>query len=110
MVELIESRIFEVSKLTEIVRREVARYAATSDDALFFPIFDEEKQAYAVVVIERQQELRPSWVLVMARIADDKIIIEEDATLEKHLVDALRVNAGVPRSQIILAYSGEPTP
>lgn len=90
--------------LAEITKREVRLYAATSDDALFRPILDDTNQTYAVVVFERDPSLRPAWVLVMARVEGDRIIIEEDATLEKHLVDALVVNGGIPREKIVLAY------
>jgi hypothetical protein len=90
--------------LAEITKREVRLYAATSDDAMFYPILDDATQIYAVVVLERDPSLRPAWVLVMARVDGDRIIIEEDATLEKHLVDALVVNGGIPREKIVLAY------
>jgi hypothetical protein len=42
---------------------------------------------------------------LFARIIDETIIIESDNT-NKPLVDAL-MDAGVPRTQIILAYAGE---
>ncbi|MEO8608498.1 MAG: element excision factor XisI family protein [Chloroflexota bacterium] len=96
--------------LAEILKREVQLYAATSDTATFSPILDDTHQVYSVVVIENDPALRPAWVLVMARVVGDKIIIDEDSTLEKHLVDALMVNGGVPRANIVLAYKGEPVP
>jgi hypothetical protein len=37
----------------------------------------------------------------------DEVIIEEDTTLDKHLVDTLIHNGGIPRDRIILAYKGE---
>lgn len=46
--------------------------------------------------------------MVLARIVGDKVVIEEDAA-DKKLIDAL-LQRGIPRSQIILAYSGEPIP
>jgi XisI protein len=45
---------------------------------------------------------------LVVRIAGEFIIIEHDMN-NKPLVDAL-VQAGVPRTQIILAYAGEPLP
>lgn len=106
MAELMRTKV-STKELIEITRREVAHYAATSDDATFMPIMDDTALVYAVVVIERKPELRPSWVLVMARVSEDVIIIEEDTTLEKHLVDALMSNGHIPRHQIILAYMNE---
>jgi XisI protein len=96
--------------LAEIVKREVQLYAATSDTATFYPVLDDTHQVYSVVVIENDPALRPAWVLVMARVEGDKVVIEEDTTLEKHLIDALMVNGGVLRANIVLAYKGEPVP
>jgi len=93
-----------IPTLADIAKREEQLYTATSDDAIFRPIMDDLNQTYAVVVLERDPALRPAWVLVMARVEGDCIIIEEDATLEKHLVDALVMNGGIPREKIILAY------
>jgi|SRR5579859_2113448 len=42
---------------------------------------------------------------LIVRIAEDRIIVERDMN-NKPLVDAL-VQAGIPRSQIVLAYAGE---
>jgi hypothetical protein len=42
---------------------------------------------------------------LLARIVDNRIVIEDDKT-NKPLVDAL-LQAGVPREQIVLAYAGE---
>lgn len=47
-------------------------------------------------------------VVVLARVVGDKVVIEEDTT-HKKLIDAL-LQRGIPRSQIILAYAGEPMP
>jgi len=93
--------------LAETVRREVALYAATSDTATFYPVLDDSNHTYAIMVVEHDLVLRPAWVLILARVVDDAIIIEEDTTLEKHLVDALMVNGGIPRTKIVLAYKGE---
>ena len=96
--------------LAEITRREVSLYAATSDTATFYPVLDDEHRTYAVVVVEHFRRNSPAWVFVMARVVGDKVIIEEDTTLEKHLVDALVHNGGIPRENIILAYKGELAP
>jgi hypothetical protein len=45
---------------------------------------------------------------IIVRIVDAKIVIERDIN-DKPLVDAL-LQAGIPRTQIILAYAGEPVP
>jgi hypothetical protein len=96
--------------LAEITHREVSLYAATSDTATFYPVLDDEHQTYAVVVVEHDRSQSPIWVFVLARIVRDNVIIEEDTTLDKHLVDALIHNGGIPRDQIVLAYKGESVP
>ncbi len=93
--------------LSKTLRKEIALYAATSDTATFYPVLDDTNKVYAVIVVEHDPALKPAWVLMMAHVADNTIIIEEDVTLEKHLVDALMVNGGIPREKILLAYKGE---
>ncbi|MGB1289143.1 MAG: element excision factor XisI family protein, partial [Aggregatilineales bacterium] len=73
-------------------------------------IGDDEKQTYAVIIVPEDPEERPAYVAVMARVVDDKIIIDEDGTLDKPLYEALMKNANIPREQIILAYQGETLP
>ena|SRR5437868_11195085 len=96
-------------KLAEIVRREVDMYAATSDDALLYPLLDDQNQTYAVIIVENTRTDESVWVVVMAHIVGNFVVIEEDRT-DKPLRDALMVNGGVPREQIILAYKGEKIP
>ncbi len=109
MVRVIEQLTTE--NLMDITRREVSLYAATSDTATFCPVLDDANKTYAIVVIENDRQMeQPVWVLLMARIMDSFIIIEEDTTLEKHLVNALIANGSVPREKIILAYKGEKLP
>ena len=45
---------------------------------------------------------------LVVQLSDDMVIIDRDIN-NKPLVDAL-VQAGIPRTQIILAYAGEPVP
>jgi hypothetical protein len=59
-------------------------------------------------VITTVQGKNTSFMSLLVRILADTIIIERDQN-DKPLVDAL-VQAGVPRSKIILAYAGEPVP
>ena len=46
--------------------------------------------------------------MVLARIENDKVLIEEDTT-DRPLWREL-VRAGIPREQIVLIYSGEKLP
>ncbi|MDZ4765740.1 MAG: element excision factor XisI family protein [Chloroflexota bacterium] len=103
-----------MAALNQIVGEEVAWYAGS--DGLGFGqrmlrILDHERCVYGVVAIEHP---RPkgydiySDVVVMACIVDNIVVIEEDAT-DRPLVDRL-IARGIPRSQIVLAYAGEPLP
>lgn len=92
--------------LDDITRREVSLYAATCDTATFYPVLDDEHHTYSVIVVENDRSMdNPIWVFVMARVMGDEIIIDAD-TDDKPLLDALMVNGGIPREQIVLAYQG----
>jgi hypothetical protein len=107
---MITNELMTDTRLAEVARREVSRYAGQSPDARLFPILDDHHQYYAVVIVEDDPAMRPAWVVVMARVVGDKIIIEEDCSLDKPLYEALIHNGGVPREQIVLAYAGEKLP
>jgi hypothetical protein len=108
MVRVNEVKSSEL-QLTQIVRREVERYAAISDTDRFYPLLDDEHQHYAVNIVPGNNEDRPAWAVVMAKVVDDKVVILEDTT-DKPLYEALMVNGGIPREHIILAYKGETLP
>ncbi|MBI5667232.1 MAG: XisI protein [Chloroflexi bacterium] len=99
----------KVESLAEITRREVARYVGYSPVARLFPVLDDTHQTYAVIIIENDPALRPASAVVMARVVGDKVVIEEETT-DKPLYEALMVNGGIPREQIVLAYAGESLP
>jgi len=96
--------------LPEITAREVARYVGHTHDAAVYSVLDDRQQRYGVVIVPEDEEERPAYMAVFARVVGDYIIIDEDGTLDKPLVNALMHNAGVPREQIILAYEGEQVP
>jgi hypothetical protein len=96
--------------LKSIVRDTVTWYArgGVGANLRLFPVFDEEKQIYTVTAVNYPQYKQIAGVVVLARIVDDKVVIEYAGT-DKPLVDAL-LKRGIPREQIILAYAGEPVP
>ena len=96
--------------LDEVTRYEVSRYVAEGDTMRCYPALDNQNRTYAVVIVPDDEKERPSWVFVMARVVGDYVIIEEDGPPDKPLVEALMVNGGIPREQIILAYKGETIP
>ncbi|MDX1992812.1 MAG: element excision factor XisI family protein [bacterium] len=99
-----------MEKLNEVVREEVRKYAGSGRGAniILFPVLDDERQIYAVMAIDYPAREESAGVVVLARLVDEKVVIEEDAT-NKKLVDAL-LQRGIRRERIILAYAGEPIP
>jgi hypothetical protein len=99
-----------MDRLTEILRSEVLKYAGTGRGAniLLFPILDDERRIYAVNAVDYPARSESAGVVILARVAHDMIVIEEDAT-DKPLLDAL-IQQGVSRDQITLAYAGEAIP
>lgn len=95
---------------------DIEEYAAEGRDAgngrganiILFPMLDDMRKVYGVNAVDYPTREEIAMVIVLARIAEDKVVIEEDTT-DKKLVDAL-VQRGIPREQIILAYAGEPIP
>ncbi|GAB5494099.1 MAG: hypothetical protein Phog2KO_43140 [Phototrophicaceae bacterium] len=92
--------------LIQAVKNEIVLYAGASFTSQAYSLFDEESLRYAVVVVPNLPRPYPSRVIVMARILDNKIYIDEDIT-DKPLVDALVYNSEIPREQIVLVYTGE---
>jgi hypothetical protein len=103
----VKDKAAKLTELEAITRREVELYAGNTHEAKQYAVLDDPNQIYRVVVVPDKQNERPAWVAVMARIVDDTIIIDEDTSLDKPLVEALMVNGGVPRDKIVLAYRGE---
>lgn len=105
-MDRVDNHLLTNTQLAEITRREVERYVATWHQGEMYAILDERQQRYIVVDVPHHPRPFPAGIVVLARVDGDYIIIEEDAT-DKPLIDALMVNGGVPREQIILAYDGE---
>lgn len=100
-----------VNDLPAIVQREVAAYARVRGwKSKVFYVGDEKQQIYSVVVVPDDDHpfISNARVNVMARIVNDKVVIDEDLT-DRPLYEALE-EAGIPREQIVLAYAGEKLP
>lgn len=94
--------------LLDIIREEVYKYGRSGMNIKFSHIFDEVRQVYAVTALPIPDRENGWEMVVMARVQDGYIIVEEDNT-DKPLVEAL-IQRGIPRQQIILAYLGEALP
>ncbi|MDZ4763750.1 MAG: element excision factor XisI family protein [Chloroflexota bacterium] len=99
-----------MDQLSQIVREEVAWYASDGSglNLRLFRTFDDEHHIYAVAAFPHPTRKRKSALVVYARIVDDVVVIEEDAT-DKPLIDKLMAR-GIPRNKIVLAYIDEPIP
>ena len=101
-----------VKDLTQIVQREVADYNnVIAWKSQSFYLQDLEHQVYLVIDLPNPDHplVKNPAIILMARVVKDKVVIDEDKT-DKPLYEALMANAGIPRSQIILAYAGESLP
>lgn len=91
--------------LRETLIAELDKYTGEGAGCIALPVYDEEHHHYAVTIMDYPERENPMALILMARIINDKIVIEEDMT-DKKLIDAL-LQQGVRRDQIILAYAGE---
>jgi hypothetical protein len=108
-MNLDENTMDRVATLTEVVQREVEDYARGDTwKAVTYPVSDTARQTYAVVVVPDLPRPFKARVVVMARIVDDYVVIDEDTT-DRPLVHEL-VRAGIPRERIICLYIGETLP
>jgi hypothetical protein len=94
-----------MATLAETVKEVTFSYAGGGFGIEVFPLANENLQVYAINVIDTPVRHQPAGVVVLVRIVDNKVIIEEDTT-DRPLVDAL-IHAGIPRENIVLAYAGE---
>ncbi|NWG15472.1 MAG: XisI protein [Chloroflexi bacterium] len=69
-------------------------------------ILDAIRHIYTVIAVPDYPRKFPAGIVVMARIAEDKVIAEHNIT-DRLLWQEL-VRAGIPRERIILTYAGEP--
>lgn len=95
-----------MDNLIQTVKRTVFDYAGGGDNLKVFPLANEEKQVYTVIIVDTPIHQYPAAIVVSARVVNETVVIDEDTT-DKPLVDAL-VQNGIPRDKIILAYAGEP--
>jgi hypothetical protein len=97
-----------ITGLETILRREVADYAGPALRARTHYVEDAARLTFAVVAFSDHPLRFRGQIVVMARIVDDHIVIDEDIS-DRPLVDEL-VRAGVPRDRIVLYYAGETLP
>lgn len=98
----------DTATLKQVLLEEMRGYAGEGLNATSHLTQDEAERLYTVVDIATIQGERLVSTVLIARIVGDQVVIELDHN-NKELVDALLAR-GVPRSQISLAYRGDPVP
>ena len=94
--------------LEAIIAREIQPYAGEMLNGYAYLAVSADQSVFTVVSVARIKSERIIHLSLHIRVVGDHIIIEYDDSSEP-LVDAL-LRAGVPRSQIVLAYTGEAVP
>jgi hypothetical protein len=97
----------KVDNLLLTVQHKIVDYVRPSPTATAFFVENAEQHLFAVVSVPINDTQKTS-VIVMARVDDNRVLIESDKT-NKPLADAL-LQAGIPREQIVLVYEGEAIP
>ena len=94
--------------LKETVHREVNGYVSRGANGYSYLIANPERTAWTVVFVLNLDGKRVVRTGLIVRLWNDMVLIDQD-TNEPPLVTAL-IQAGLPRSKIILGYAGEPVP
>ena len=84
----------------------ISSYAGEALNGFSYLTHNADRDVFTIVSVGEVRGERVVDMGLVVRVVNGKIIIEHDVN-DKTLVDAL-VQAGIPRSQIVLAYAGEP--
>jgi|GEM_PF-2495619 hypothetical protein len=97
----------QIKTLIDVVRHEVYLYHSPMViGGISGYFFDETQQLYGVLTRSDKSPAEVWYTVVMAQVKDDKVIILTDRT-DRPLYEALMINGGLRRDQIVLAYAGE---
>jgi hypothetical protein len=94
-----------MDRTKDIVRQVIASYAGPAVNGQTYLTVSADEIMYTVVGLGKINGEHFVTVGLVVRLLGNLIVIERDVN-DKLLVDAL-VQAGIPRSQIVLAYAGE---
>ncbi|MEO8396956.1 MAG: element excision factor XisI family protein [Chloroflexota bacterium] len=94
--------------LKSTLERMIETYVGKGLNGYSYLMSDPDRAIFTIISVGYIKGQRLVDANLITRLVDDKIIIERDMN-DKPLVDAL-LQAGVPRSQMILAYAGEAVP
>jgi len=94
--------------LKQILLDELDSYTGQGLNDYAYLTANEAEGMYTIVDIATIREKRIVGTVLIARLVNNRVIIELDQH-DKTLADSLKAQ-GVPNSQIVLAYRGEPVP
>lgn len=97
-----------MDRLREILTTVLESYTGRGYNGYSYLTSSTDQRHFVVTSVGTVQGKRIVNTGLVVQLADDTIIIDRDIN-NKPLVDAL-IQAGLPRSQIILAYAGEAVP
>jgi hypothetical protein len=97
-----------MAELKSILRQCLESYAGKALNGMLYLMSNSEETIFSITSIAQVRGETLIETGIVARLEDEKIIIERDVS-NKPLVDALE-QVGISRQQIILAYQGEAHP
>ena len=98
----------KTATLKSTLERVIEAYIGKGLNGYTYLISDPNRAIFTVISVGYVKDQRLVDANLITRLVDDTIIIERDMN-NKPLVEAL-LQTGITRSQIILAYAGEPVP
>lgn len=98
----------DTKTLTAILKETIIRYAKPAFNGYTFLTSNPDETRFVITGIGHIQKIRIVNAAIVVQIVENIVVIEQDIN-DKPLVDDL-LDAGVPRSQIVLAYIGETMP
>lgn len=96
------------TKYREVVKQTILRYARlrpSHGEIRLDPVFDEEHGRYSLMQVGWDRGRRVRGNLIYVTVEGDRVFVEYDG-IEHGIVDDL-TRAGIPESQIVLAYLPE---
>jgi hypothetical protein len=95
-----------MDRLINTLRNVLEGYTGEALNGYSYLTESKDGTAFTVISVGYLPDKRVVDAGLIVRLVEDRIIVERDVN-DKPLVEAL-IQANVPRSQIVLAYAGEP--
>jgi hypothetical protein len=94
--------------LRTILIQELEKYAGKAFNGYSYLAVSSDQSQFVITSVGNVRGQRIVNTAMIVQLLGSFVVIDRDI-FDKPLVDAL-LQAGIPRSQIILAYAGEPVP